>query len=88
MDSQAGGAYHFGCNATDLYIEPTAQVASGFMVAELVEVFEAAINNGWQCGQTNGEALSRVLATERNNGLAQFRCRRRSRGGRMAIRTS
>jgi hypothetical protein len=72
MDSQAGGAYHFGCNATDLYIEPTAQVASGFMVAELVEVFEAAINNGWQCGQTNGEALSRVLATERNNGLAQL----------------
>lgn len=72
MDSQAGGAYHFGCNATDLYIEPAAQVASGFMVAELVEVFEAAINNGWQCGQANGEALSRVLATERNNGLAQL----------------
>lgn len=72
MDSQAGGAYHFGCNATDLYIEPAPQLASGFMVAELVEVFEAAINNGWQCGQTNGEALSRVLATERNNGLAQL----------------
>ncbi|HZC07065.1 MAG TPA: hypothetical protein VE338_15630 [Ktedonobacterales bacterium] len=72
MDSQAGGAYHFGCNATDLYVEPAPQIASGFMVAELVEVFEAAINNGWQCGQTNGEALSRVLATERNNGLAQL----------------
>ncbi len=72
MDSQAGGAYHFGCNATDLYLEPDPQLASGFMVAELVEVFEAAINNGWQCGQTNGEALSRVLATERNNGLAQL----------------
>ncbi|HEX8998176.1 MAG TPA: hypothetical protein VF812_19285 [Ktedonobacterales bacterium] len=72
IDSQAGGAYHFGCNATDLYIEPAAQLASGFMVAELVEVFEAAINNGWQCGQANGEALSRVLATERNNGLEQL----------------
>lgn len=72
IDSQAGGAYHFGCDATDLYIEPTAQIASGFMVAELVEVFEAAINNGWQCGKTNGEALSRVLATERNGGLAQL----------------
>lgn len=72
IDSQAGGAYHFGCDATDLYIEPTAQIASGFMVAELVEVFEAAINNGWACGQTNGEALSRVLATERNSGLAQL----------------
>lgn len=72
IDSQAGGAYHFGCNATDLYIEPSAQIASGFMVAELVEVFEAAINNGWQCGKSNGEALSRVLATERNPGLAQL----------------
>lgn len=72
IDSQAGGAYHFGCNATDLYIEPAPQLASGFMVAELVEVFEAAINNGWQCGKTNGEALSRVLATDRNSGLAQL----------------
>ena len=72
IDSQAGGAYHFGCSATDIYIEPTAQLASGFMVAELVEIFEAAINNGWQCGQTNGEALSRVLATERNTNLAQL----------------
>ena len=72
IDSQAGGAYHFGCNATDIYIEPTPQLASGFMVAELVEIFEAAINNGWQCGQTNGEALSRVLATERNSNLTQL----------------
>jgi hypothetical protein len=72
MDSQAGGAYHFGCNATDLYCEPDPTFGSGFFVAELVEVFEAAINNGWQCGQTNGEALSRVLATERNGNLAQL----------------
>lgn len=72
MDAQAGGAYHYGCNATDLYCEPEASMGSGFMVAELVEVFEAAINNGWQCGQTNGEALSRVLATERNGNLAQL----------------
>ncbi|MFI5273537.1 MAG: phospholipase D-like domain-containing protein [Ktedonobacterales bacterium] len=69
MDAQAGGAYHFGCDATDLYIEPNAQEASGLMVAELVEVFEAASNNGWQCGQTNGEALSRALAVERNASL-------------------
>ncbi len=72
IDSQAGGAYHFGCSATDIYIEPETQVASGFMVAELVEIFEAAINNGWQCGQSNGEALSRVLATERNPALSQL----------------
>ena len=73
MDPNAGGAYHYACNATDLYIEPNpANQASGLMVAELVEVFEAAINNGWNCGQTNGEALSRVLATARNSGLASL----------------
>jgi hypothetical protein len=69
MDPQAGGAYHYGCNATDLYIEPDPQLASGFMVAELVEVFEAAQHKGWACGQTNGEGLSRVLAAERNSNL-------------------
>jgi hypothetical protein len=72
MDAQAGGAYHFGCNATDLYLEPTPELASGFFVAELVEVFEAAINNGWDCGHTNGEGLSRVLAGERNNNLGSL----------------
>jgi hypothetical protein len=69
IDPQAGGAYHFGCNATDLYIEPTPDLASGLFVAELVECFQAAINNGWDCGQTNGEGLSRVLAGERNANL-------------------
>jgi hypothetical protein len=70
MDPNAGGAYHYSCSATDIYIEPTPEMASGLMVAELVEVFEAAINNGWSCGQTNGEGLSRVLAVERNSALA------------------
>ncbi len=72
IDPQAGGAYHFGCNATDLYLEPTPELASGFFVAELVEVFEAAIANGWDCGQTNGEGLSRVLAGERNPNLGSL----------------
>jgi len=72
MDAQAGGAYHFGCNATDLYLEPTPELASGLFVAELVEVFEAAINNGWDCGFTNGEGLSRVLAGERNAHLGSL----------------
>jgi len=72
MDAQAGGAYHFGCNATNLYLEPTPELASGFFVAELVEVFEAAINNGWDCGFTNGEGLSRALAGERNANLGSL----------------
>jgi hypothetical protein len=71
MDPQAGGAYHYGCDATDLYIAPSPpNQATGLVVAEEVEVFEAAINNGWDCGQTNGEALSRVLAIARNSQLA------------------
>src|SRR5579863_8840313 len=72
MDPQAGGAYHFGCNATDIYVEPDPQLANGFFVAELVEIFESAINNGWDCGQTNGEGLSRVLAGERNPNLGSL----------------
>lgn len=69
VDPQAGGAYHFGCDATNIYIQPAPDLANGFMVAELVEIFEAALNNGWSCGKTNGEGLSRVLAGERNPNL-------------------
>jgi hypothetical protein len=69
IDPQAGGAYHFGCDATDLYIAPDPQLASGFMVAELVEVFEAAANTGWDCGHANGESLSRALAGDRTPAL-------------------
>ena len=71
MDPNAGGAYHYSCAGANLYIEPApANQASALVVAEVVEVFEAAINNGWDCGHTNGEALSRVLAVERNATLA------------------
>jgi len=70
MDPNAGGAYHYGCNATDLYVQPVPDQAEGLMVAELVEVFEAAQNKGWACGQTNGEALSRVLAIQQAPSLA------------------
>lgn len=72
MDPQAGGAYHFGCDATDIYVEPTPELGNGFFVAELVEIFESAINNGWDCGKTNGEGLSRVLAGERNPNLGSL----------------
>jgi hypothetical protein len=32
-------------------------------VADLVEVFSASQGKEWNCGATNGEGLSRVLAT-------------------------
>ncbi len=65
-----GGAYHYGCSAVDLYCDGDSSMAPDIdhtrmlVVAEEVEVFEAAQNQGWDCGASNGEGLSRVLATE------------------------
>ncbi|HSS62288.1 MAG TPA: hypothetical protein VLK30_12620 [Candidatus Limnocylindrales bacterium] len=67
--SNPGGAYHFGCAAADLYCDTRTSPAdpdySEFLnVAEFVEVFEAMQARGWDCGASNGEGLSRVLATD------------------------
>jgi hypothetical protein len=69
-DPNAGGAYHMTCPGTDIHVLSDPDLAPGFLTAEVVEVFEAAIDNGWDCGYTNGEALSRVLAFERHPGIA------------------
>ena len=64
-----GGAYHCGCADTTIYcdIKTSPAVDPNFTeflnIAEIVEVFEAAQNKGWDCGASNGEGLSRVLAT-------------------------
>ena len=68
LASNPGGAYHHGCAATDLYcdtrLSPPDPAFSSFLnVAEFVEVFSAVQGKGWDCGQANGEGLSRVLAT-------------------------
>ena len=70
-DPQAGGAYHFGCGGTDIHVQNDPERAPGYLVAEVVEVFEDALGNGWNCGLTNGEALSRVLAFARYDPLAR-----------------
>src|ERR1700757_2235011 len=54
-----GGAYHFGCGATDLFCDArTAPADADFSeflnIAEFVEVFEAAQAGGWDCGKSNG----------------------------------
>lgn len=63
-----GGAYHYGCRGTVLYCDSGSSGASDhtrmLMVAEGVEVYEAAQKKGWNCGASAGEGLSRVLATE------------------------
>ena len=68
LASNPGGAYHYGCDATDLYCDvrasPPDPLFSEFLnVAEFVEVFSAVQGLGWDCGRANGEGLSRVLAT-------------------------
>ncbi|GCE22576.1 hypothetical protein KDK_63760 [Dictyobacter kobayashii] len=60
------GAYHHGCSDTDLYCDAVddPEELNMLVVAEEVEVFEAVQGKGWDCGATNGEALSRALAEE------------------------
>ena len=69
-DPNAGGAYHMTCAGTDVHVLSDPVRAPGFLTAEIVEVFQAAINNGWDCAVTNGESLSRVLAFERHPEIA------------------
>jgi hypothetical protein len=63
-----GGAYHYGCDfATggDLYCDAAfgnPALTTGLLVAELTECFMGPQQKGWDCGGSNGEALSRLLA--------------------------
>ncbi len=43
--------------------------AISLVVAEEDEVFEAAVGRGWDCGASNGEGLSRVLANDMYPGV-------------------
>src|SRR5579864_4418348 len=64
----SNGASHATCAATSMNIGAHSGpgVDIPFMrqlvIAEEDEVFEAAIGRGWDCGASNGEGLSRVLA--------------------------
>jgi hypothetical protein len=68
------GAYHYGCSFNpggDLYIDAAfgnPVMTTGLIVAELTESFMGAQNNGWDCGGSNGEALSRFLAELESGG--------------------
>jgi hypothetical protein len=61
------GANHGGCADTEINVGIIKGAASAdllysvFLMAEVVEVFEAAVGHGWYCRFSNGEALSRVL---------------------------
>ncbi len=62
----SGGAEHYGCAATDLYCDADflddGSTTLALFVAELSEVGQAQQAKGWDCGSSNGEALSRLHA--------------------------
>ena len=69
MELGRGGAGHPGCSSTsitaDAFSGSDGDLAAMLVVAEEVEVFSASQGGGWNCAASNGEGLSRVLATER-----------------------
>ncbi len=70
----SAGAYHYGCNFDSggtLYCDVAFGNLSrtiGLIAAELTESFMGAQGKGWDCGGSNGEALSRVLAEALSGG--------------------
>lgn len=70
VEQDVGGAYHCGCQNTTFFVDADSKLAPSFNAAEMVEVYEAILNNGWDCGRTNGEALSRALAVALHPELA------------------
>ncbi len=64
----SGGAYHHSCSSADLYCDVqfspslNTDLTNALVIAEEVEVYQALQNAGWDCGGSNGEGLSRVLA--------------------------
>ena len=71
----SGGAYHYGCDFAGggvLYLDATfsnttvdpLNLLVGLYVAELSECFMGAQGQGWNCGGSNGEGLSRFCAEQ------------------------
>jgi hypothetical protein len=68
------GASHDGCSGTAVSVGSASAGTAGvdglrcLVMAEVVEVLEAHLANGWDCRSSNGEALSRVLAGDLHPG--------------------
>jgi hypothetical protein len=67
VDTGSFGAYHNSCADTGLHLAAfdgsNSDLVRMLMVAEADEVFMADQAKGWNCGDSAGEGLSRVLAT-------------------------
>jgi hypothetical protein len=73
---------HHGCSFNpgggDLYIDAAfgnPVMTTGLIVTESTESFMGAQNSGWDCGGSNGEALSRFLAELESGGPTGGACR-------------
>ena len=68
ITSDSTGASHSSCMGTDISIGgksgPNVDFIRSLLVAEEDEVFMANFGHGWNCGASNGEGLSRVLAND------------------------
>jgi hypothetical protein len=73
VNSGATGASHSSCMGTDIAIGGNSGSDVNFvrslLVAEADEVFMANFGHGWDCGASNGEGLSRVLANDIYKGV-------------------
>lgn len=73
ITSGATGASHSSCMGTDIAVGGKSATAVDFirslLVAEADEVFMANFGHGWDCGASNGEGLSRVLANDMYPGV-------------------
>lgn len=70
----SGGAYHYGCDfptGRTLYCDAAygnPLMTLGLVVAELTECQMGQQGKGWNCGGSNGEALSRFLSERLSGG--------------------
>jgi hypothetical protein len=70
----SGGAYHNDCSFNTggtIYCDVAFGnpiLTNGLIVAELTECFMGLQSMGWNCGSSNGEALSRFLAQQTSGG--------------------
>jgi hypothetical protein len=73
ITSDNTGASHSSCMGTDISIGGKSGSNVNFirslLVAEADEVFIANFCHGWNCGTSNGEGLSRVLANDIYKGV-------------------
>ena len=67
------GASHSSCLGTDISVGGKSggnvDFIRSLLVAEADEVFMANFGHGWDCGASNGEGLSRVLANDIYKGV-------------------